>query len=229
MKPSRRTKVKKMLVKKNPATGNATAVGTISKTVKSLAEDEVESGADRAVTHTMSSSRRRLYQPLEFRGVCVQNKAGIFPCPTVGTLLERGASQFFFFPVCRVDGLMCTGLIPFRLHYNSIFLITYPTSASPSSTTFSLPCCAFVILDHEWFTLGHAEQAMYSVKYNGRTPLFETPAPKAVKGRFEFPAWTEPNLGKDMLIYDERLTAGGLQSIYGSLSDPGAPGPVPTC
>jgi hypothetical protein len=106
MKPSLRTKVKKMLAKKNRATGNATAVGTIPKTVKSFAEDEVESGADRAATHTMSSSRRRLNQPLEFLGVCVQNKSGIFPCPTVGKLLERGASHMFLC-VCVGSMALC--------------------------------------------------------------------------------------------------------------------------
>jgi hypothetical protein len=35
--------------------------------------------------------RRRLFQYLEFRGVCIQNKAGGFPCPTVGKLLDRKA------------------------------------------------------------------------------------------------------------------------------------------
>jgi hypothetical protein len=89
MRPQLRKRVEKMLAKKNSATGNVTAVG---EKLKSPAEDQ-ELGA---ATPTLSSSRQRLYQRLEFRGVCMQNKAGIFPCPTVGTLLERGASLIIY-------------------------------------------------------------------------------------------------------------------------------------
>ena len=60
------------------------------------------------------------------------------------------------------------------------------------------------------------------MEYNGRTPLFDSPVPKAITGRFEYPVWIQPNpADKDIFIYDEMLTANGFQSVYGSLSDPG--------
>ncbi len=65
-------------------------------------------------------------------------------------------------------------------------------------------------------------QAIYDVEYNGRTPLFDSPVPKAITGRFEYPARIQPNpTDKEVFIYDEMLTASGFQSVYGSLSDPG--------
>ncbi len=65
-------------------------------------------------------------------------------------------------------------------------------------------------------------QVIYNVEYDGRTPLYDSPAPKAVTGCFECPAWTQPGpADKDKLIYDEMLTACGYRFVYGSLGDPG--------
>ncbi len=84
MKPRLRKRVEKMLAKKNSAPNIATAIE------KGSAEDGAESTA---VEQPSRPLRRRLYQPLEFRGVCVQNKDGKYPCPTVGKLMERGVSR----------------------------------------------------------------------------------------------------------------------------------------
>ena len=92
MKPRRRKRVEKMLAKKNSAPKIATAIE------KDRDPAEVESEST-AVKQPSRPSWRLLYQPLEFRGVCVQNKDGKYPCPTVGKLMERGVSrtiQFFY-------------------------------------------------------------------------------------------------------------------------------------
>ncbi len=85
MTPRLRKREEKSLAKTDPATGNVSAVG------KGPSDDEPQSDAAKQPSPPQPS-RRRLFQNLEFRGVCVQNKAGQFPCPTVGKLLERGAS-----------------------------------------------------------------------------------------------------------------------------------------
>ncbi len=68
----------------------------------------------------------------------------------------------------------------------------------------------------------YPEQAIYDVEYDGQTNLFDSPVPKAISGRFECPAWTQPSpADKCMLVYDEELTACGFRFVYGSLGDPG--------
>jgi hypothetical protein len=88
LKPRDRRRVEAMIAKVHAASGKAATAGAR----KGHAVEEAAPGAAEPASLPPPPSRRRLYQRLEFRGVCVQNKAGKFPCPTAGKLLERGVS-----------------------------------------------------------------------------------------------------------------------------------------
>jgi hypothetical protein len=199
LKPRVRKRVEKFLAKKNSAAASAAAVG------KGPSEDAAESDAA-GPPSPLQPSRRRLFQNLEFSGVCVQNKAGKFPCPTVGKLLERGASLDIVLTLC----------------IHPLSLSTNGQSAFLSRPAHHLAIRPPFALSSTRGEASHATQVMYNVEYDGRTPLFDSPTPSAVTGRFECPFWTQPGpADTDLLIYDEAKTASGYRSVYGSLGDPG--------
>jgi hypothetical protein len=52
---------------------------------KEIAEEASRTATD-APRHVL---KEKLYKAMRFRGTCVRNKAGIFPCPTKGTLFDE--------------------------------------------------------------------------------------------------------------------------------------------
>ena len=79
-------KVRKRAAKKVAAAARKKAAMHAGATDKFHAESEMETGVP---------TSRKLYHLLEFRGTCVRNKEGKFPCPTKGFLLDRGVSTEF--------------------------------------------------------------------------------------------------------------------------------------
>jgi hypothetical protein len=60
------------------------------------------------------------------------------------------------------------------------------------------------------------------VEYDGRSALFDSPAPTKLAGTFECPLWVAPGpKDRDRLVYDEERTAGGARFVYGALGDKG--------
>ncbi len=71
--------------------------GTKKPNLMSAKRDDQEDGEDGAAAKQAPqlnaaphSRTRKLYKIVRFRGMCVRNKAGLFPCPTEGILFDEG-------------------------------------------------------------------------------------------------------------------------------------------
>jgi hypothetical protein len=67
--------------------------GTKEPNILSAPDDDKDGDGDSAKhsEHSVTPHVRtaRLYKIMKFRGTCVRNKAGLFPCPTVGILYDE--------------------------------------------------------------------------------------------------------------------------------------------
>jgi hypothetical protein len=81
-KPRYRKQAEKKLAKKRQG-----AAGLVARS-----EADLKRETNLISSATAPSLVLQLFRPMEFRGICVQNKSGEFPCPSVGRLLERGVS-----------------------------------------------------------------------------------------------------------------------------------------